>query len=709
MNRTAMRLSAILLLLACRAVAAADAFGAAVAGMHEGEWRMVGAPYKVPPPDERKSMKSIWSAWNSAAFDPARRQFYLHGGGHVDGGHNAVLRFTVPTLAWEVIYPARPLSDRIEPDSGCRNPIEGPAAGHTYDGLVWVHGTGDPRLDGKMMYWQSNGYVTNRCDWNAPGYRHTWVFDPASAKWDDITGRIKGWEPPRWTGTALLPDGSIAVVDDDRICTFRHDGDFRYEQCGPLPRKTRSAHWFDGLGLMLLSNRQIEWDRADGKPMPRCNLKGVPINSFAGADRWPQTGEIVFWSGSSRLVYLDPQTCAARVVDPGSGPQGRNVHERWKWLPEYGVFVGLPRPDGVWAYRPTVAGGVEPGAATAQDQFDAGSPLACGTRFGGIAVEKSGTVIDGKGCVELKGLEQTRKMGTIWIRAGADDVTIRNIRLSLGDETQFADNRACIRPQGRNLTLDRVRIGEPCGDGILSGRDSGDWKITDSVIERTGGGRNEGHGIYHCSAGCEPGQGSLTIERSSVIDCRWNTRQFGEAIKTRGGRLRLDRVIAGGVQEQARCDRALSFTQAGEGLVTHSVLLQGPAAESDVIIAYGQEARCRDGSIICRNRTDKKFCVADPAAVKEPPWDYCRVEHPGNLVIRDSIVVCDQRKRPCRIANHSSHDVIFERVTFVNTRAKANGEERNAAGGTTRFVNSRVCATRAECGLPEWPEIPKPR
>jgi len=84
---------------------------------------------------------SVLIAWNSAAYDDANNRMYFFGGGHTDYGGNEVYMYDFDALSWSRLTdPAALVVQETDNGGGAAwSPLlsEGPAAPHTYDGLVW--------------------------------------------------------------------------------------------------------------------------------------------------------------------------------------------------------------------------------------------------------------------------------------------------------------------------------------------------------------------------------------------------------------------------------------------------------------------------------------------------------------------------------------------------------------------------------------------
>lgn len=716
----------------------------AIAAMKPGEMRFIDLPAPAGNVIEHahwRSNRTVWTAENGAAWDAAGLKMYMHGGGHNDGAHNGVWVLDVDKLTWSRPFPNQKLSKaaiKAPVGSGCKRPAKGPEATHTYSAFDFVNGFGDPQLDGKALLFTiyastSGASPSPPCDFTGEGVKSWWTYDPATATWAELASnstdarrqtRLRDWVLQKQVAWAQTPDG-IEAFGDRLWCTIK-PSPLRMENCQPQSKAPWWARHVPNVGLVVVTRQAVEI--YNGRklmrefPLPVESENGSGTQSEADAAGIEVYGsELSWWPGGPVIRFLNLVNGRWRTegatgeelpdLTDGTTQRLTNTDQspltKWRWIPARGVFVGVPTPDGIWVYKPGGAPAAPPPPT---------STLPCGDSPG-VLVEKNNTLVAGRSdCTSrLVGKEPT-KFGVVRTKPGVRNLTLRDVVLTLGDEAMLADNIAAVRAQGTGLTLDRVRTVFPVGVGLLSGEKCGNWVIRDSNLDFAGGGRNEGHGIYHCSADIEHSSGILTIVNSTVMDCRFRTKAFGEAIKTRAGKLRVDRVAAGGTHIESNCDKALSMTQGGDGLVTNSVFVQPPHADSDVMIGYGQELRCtnKDWARKCKP-LDKKAKLPDlcvPDAEPVPDGYYCKTEYPGNLVIRNSIVVCDRHRYVggedkglslCRVSNETRSTLTFDGVTFVNVRPV---DAVNPLGGRTICKGCTYFPTREAAGLPRWPAVP---
>ncbi|HTH17442.1 MAG TPA: right-handed parallel beta-helix repeat-containing protein [Magnetospirillum sp.] len=214
-------------------------------------------------------------------------------------------------------------------------------------------------------------------------------------------------------------------------------------------------------------------------------------------------------------------------------------------------------------------------AHTLQDALDH-------VRDGGVVVLAAGTyrqagivtanrvTIRGEPGAHLRGMAADGKAALV---AQGNDTVIEGIECS---HIRVDDgNGACVRLEGRNLTLRRVYFHDS-EEGVLTANDSGTVLVEDSRFERLG---NDGqaHGLYIGHSD------SLTIRRSSIL----SSVSEGHEVKSRAARTVIeDSVIASldGVDS-----RLVDVCNGGEVVIRNSVLEKGPASSNHELIGYGLE------------------------------------------------------------------------------------------------------------------------
>lgn len=173
-----------------------------------------------------------------------------------------------------------------------------------------------------------------------------------------------------------------------------------------------------------------------------------------------------------------------------------------------------------------------------------------------------GAVVEGKGAIVVKGND------TVIDGLECSDIAVPN------------RNGACVRQEGRNLTLRHVYFHD-AEEGLLTGPNVGQVTIEDSLFERLGA-NGQAHAIY---VGVTDG---VTILRSKFLA----SRDQGHEVKSRAARTIIeDSVIASldGVDS-----RLIDAPNGGEVVIRNSVLEKGPSSVNRNLIGFGLEGIAHD-------------------------------------------------------------------------------------------------------------------
>jgi hypothetical protein len=358
--------------------------------------------------------------------------------------------------------------------------------------------------------------------------------------------------------------------------------------------------------------------------------------------------------------------CLIAAIQAALAQSGGNVPERLRRNPDGTLEVIGPAPEpGAPAATPRAPRPVAAPSAPALAQ-----PVMIGTRRfvnlrEALLAAKKGDVLElppieiRQGAVvavdgiTIRGRPGTHlRQGTVEGKAAlvirGNDVTIEAIRCS---EMHVPDrNGACIRAEGRNLTLRNVHFHD-CDTGLLSGDQPGTIEIHDSRFENMAG-RAFAHGIY-------VGGGALKVYRSSFV----GTQNAGHQFKSRAAlNLIEDSTIA---SLGAHDSRQLDIPHGGILVIRRSVIQKGARSENAELIGYGLEGpRYRENA----------------------------------FTIEDSIIVYDERRAT------SLPFVIAPGLPAPSSRRNVIvGIDRRSWPGS----DDRHFATRAAAGLPPFPELPR--
>ena len=140
-------------------------------------------------------------------------------------------------------------------------------------------------------------------------------------------------------------------------------------------------------------------------------------------------------------------------------------------------------------------------------------------------------------------------------------------------------NGACIRMEGRNLTLEGVYFHDS-QEGILAGGSPGTVTIEDSLFSRLGyGGR--AHAIY-----IGGGRNSaLVVRRTHFLD----TRNEGHSIKSRASSNLIENCVI--AAREAKDSRAIDLPNGGHSIIRSNVIQEGANSSNYEVIGIGLELR----------------------------------------------------------------------------------------------------------------------
>lgn len=196
--------------------------------------------------------------------------------------------------------------------------------------------------------------------------------------------------------------------------------------------------------------------------------------------------------------------------------------------------------------------------------------VAAGTYQTPIVIRKNNITIKGNGHVVF---EKAAAHGKGFILSQGDNLTVENIEcryISVRD-----GNGACIRQEGKNLTLKHVYF-HNSQEGVLeTSREVGFVKIYDSRFERLGF-NGQAHGIYTNKA-------EVYIYQSLFVAAK----NEGHGIKVRGAKLFIDSSIIASLSSDD--SRLIDMSNGGELTVKNSILEQGPKSKNGQMIGFGLE------------------------------------------------------------------------------------------------------------------------
>lgn len=209
----------------------------------------------------------------------------------------------------------------------------------------------------------------------------------------------------------------------------------------------------------------------------------------------------------------------------------------------------------------------------------------------GPGVYRQGGVIRAHG-VTVSGRRGTHILGAVTEGKAAfvvkgDNTTIQGLECS--GITNADGNGACIRAEGRNLTVRKVYFHDS-DEGILGGRDIGTVTVEQSRFERLGL-DGYAHGIYIGFTD------ALVIRSSQFI----RSKSEGHEIKSRAARTVIENSLVASMD--GRDSRLIDIPNGGEIVIRNNVLAMGPNSANPQAIGIGHEVRTSEFGPHARNST----------------------------------------------------------------------------------------------------------
>lgn len=305
-------------------------------------------------------------------------------------------------------------------------------------------------------------------------------------------------------------------------------------------------------------------------------------------------------------------------------------------------------PDG----QISVDGKLYTSVTTAASALVDGSTMVVGNGIynKGMLVKADNVTIQGSGKTHFKGAQIHGKATFV---VDGDAVTIENIECS---QVAVPDNNgACVRQQGRDLTLNNVYFHDS-QQGILSAKGTGDLTIAHSRFERLGK-LGRAHGIYSHND-------TLNIRYSQIL----SSKDQGHEVKSRAKKTVIEFSVIASLN--GNDSRLLDISNGGELVVRNSVIEQGPRSVNYQMIGF---------------------------AVEGPHTDV-----PHSVLLEDNIILMDHGRKNVLLglpSSYNSFDIEIRNNDFIGSpfydSAKHNIPARN-----------ELYSDRQNYGLDAYPALP---
>lgn len=324
---------------------------------------------------------AVTEAWGGGAYAPDQRLMLVWGGGHNDYWGNEIYAFDLRTGRWTRLTDPSP-GDVVKGGGADPLPDGKPNSRHTYSGLAYLEHV-------KRLFAQGGSVSPG-----GGGTSVTWLFDPAQKTWHNAGsgGRPGGY------GLAVAYDkAGRAVIVRATQGLWRYDVDRnswsqlagfgnrplwpRYEVGG---NKTAAIDSRRRLFWSVGNNDFLVWDIARGQmvsddwrtsggtpysnarrlksyPDQVLNAGGAEIHDAQapGFDYDSKADQFVAWKGGAPMILdLATKTWKAGSATGAPPAQARNgTYGRWRYLPEYNVFILVNSvTSNVFFYKNTAGG-----------------------------------------------------------------------------------------------------------------------------------------------------------------------------------------------------------------------------------------------------------------------------------------------------------------------------------------------------------------
>jgi hypothetical protein len=296
--------------------------------------------------------------WSGGVYDSTRHRLVVWGGGHQDYGGNEIYALSLETLTLSRLND--PCPNPPDPTTGtCSESVCGgtqsPAI-HTYDSIEYVPGIDAMFVGPGGSLACSLGNVQNK----------TWVYRFATNTWEDKNpsrpsslrtdpGSLSAYESA--TGLVWFHDNwnlfSYSVASNAYTKRTENPTMIGYHMNGFLDSRRRRfvvagansslgeapwIYWYDLTATGTIVRHDVDMSGSG------CTALG----DYPGIDYDSATDRYVAWRGGDTVYEIDPLTfsCTPRTfaggpgpLDPNSGVGSPGAHGRWRYAPEYDVFV----------------------------------------------------------------------------------------------------------------------------------------------------------------------------------------------------------------------------------------------------------------------------------------------------------------------------------------------------------------------------------
>ena len=340
----------------------------------------------------------------------------------------------------------------------------------------------------------------------------------------------------------------------------------------------------------------------------------------------------MFWRGADLLQLNDSAALVPEVSAEDDVIQAELTAIAGIWQPDVTTVL-----EGIWLDGQRYAS-----LAAAAKQLKDGSHLRLGAGVYDTAlnIRQHDVIVEGVGHVVF---ERAISDGKGAIVARGDNLTVKNIECRHIAVPSL--NGACVRLEGRGLTLEHVYFHSSETGLLETARQHGHVVIRNSRFENLAAGARA-HSIYLNSA-------SLHFVDSVIL-----ANRHQHSLKSRGPLTLIERSIIASLSAQN--SRLIDLSNGGELFVTESILQQGANAVNNQAIGFGLEG----------------------------------IHHPGNgITLRDNVILLERRQ-----SNVLLH--------LGNSSPQLDIQGNVIIGAKDSYPDNRQLADRHSAAMPDAPALP---
>ena len=309
-------------------------------------------PSPLPPGDPI----DIMLAWNGGAFDTARNNLIIWGGGHGNYGGNEIYTFNIGTLTWARPWGPSPSIPSPVPSACNETYGDGnPASRHSYSSMEYIPSVDRFFSQGGSL-WCQNG--------NPSGA--TWLFNFSSGAWTRQVDVPDGSGGKGHLGSLAVYDPVTHHVFNQRLIMFEEyePAANNYTTRGNIQNCGSGGNWQDRMSAAIdPERRKFVWVGAGyvrvwDLTSFNCNEytatqiagDGVVVNADAPGFQYdPTIKKFIAWRGGADVYSFDPTTLAfskisSAVVNTVTPPTPNNstskgTYGKFRYIPSKNLYI----------------------------------------------------------------------------------------------------------------------------------------------------------------------------------------------------------------------------------------------------------------------------------------------------------------------------------------------------------------------------------